>query len=49
MLGILPTRNISLQCGVKVTGVYLVQINSDYVRGEELNIQELFIKTDMAI
>jgi hypothetical protein len=36
------------QCGVKVTGVYLVQLNSDYIRGKELDIQELFIKTNMS-
>ena len=34
-------------CGVNVTGVYLVRLNSDYVRGEELDISQLFITTDM--
>ena len=34
-------------CGVKVTGTYLVCIDSDYVRGEELDIQGLFQVVDM--
>ena len=34
-------------CGVTVTGTYLVCINSDYVRGEELDIQQLFKIVDM--
>ena len=41
-------KYVLTQCGINVTGVYLVQLNSDYVRGEKLDIQELFIKTDMA-
>ena len=36
------------RCGVTVTGTYLVCINSEYVRGEELDIQELFMITDMS-
>jgi len=36
------------QCGVNVTGVYLVRLNSDYVRGEELDLQQLFHITDMS-
>ncbi|MBQ3929756.1 MAG: DUF2779 domain-containing protein [Paludibacteraceae bacterium] len=36
------------QCGVNVTGTYLVRLNSDYVRGDELDISQLFIITDMA-
>lgn len=35
-------------CGVTVTGTYLVCINSDYVRGEELDITHLFRIVDMA-
>ncbi len=35
-------------CGVTVTGTYLVCINSDYVRGEDLDIQGLFKVVDMA-
>lgn len=35
-------------CGVSVTGTYLVCINSDYVRGEKLDIQQLFKVVDMA-
>ena len=35
-------------CGITVTGTYLVCINSDYVRGEELDIQQLFKIIDMS-
>lgn len=35
-------------CGVKVTGTYLVCINSGYVRSEELDIQKLFKIVDMS-
>ena len=35
-------------CGVHVTGTYLVCINTDYVRGEELDIQGLFRVVDIA-
>ena len=35
-------------CGVHVTGTYLVCINTDYVRGEKLEIQRLFQVVDMA-
>ena len=35
-------------CGITVTGTYLVCIDSDYVRGEELDIQGLFKVIDMA-
>lgn len=35
------------QCGVKVTGTYLLRLNSDYVRGEELDINELFYVADL--
>lgn len=34
-------------CGVNVTGTYLVCVNSDYVRGEELDITQLFKIIDM--
>jgi hypothetical protein len=34
-------------CGVNVTGTYLVCINSDYVRGEELDLEQLFKIVDM--
>lgn len=34
-------------CGIKVTGTYLVCINSDYIREEELDIQGLFRIIDM--
>ncbi len=35
------------RCGVKVTGVYLVRLDSNYVRGKELDIQKLFHIKDM--
>ena len=35
-------------CGITVTGTYLVCINSDYVRGEELDITQLFKIVDMS-
>ena len=35
------------KCGVKVTGTYLVCLNSDYVRQGELDIQQLFVVNDM--
>lgn len=35
------------QCGVKVTGVNLVCLNSDYVRHGGLDIQQLFVINDM--
>lgn len=36
------------KCGVNVTGVYLVCLNSDYVRGEELELDKLFLIQDMS-
>jgi hypothetical protein len=33
------------QCGVNVTGTYLVCLNSDYVRQGKLDIQQLFVIT----
>ena len=36
------------QCGVKVTGTYLVRIDKDYVRGDELDIKGLFYTADLA-
>ena len=35
-------------CGVKITGTYLVCINSKYVRGEKLDITKLFKVIDLA-
>ena len=35
-------------CGLNITGTYLVCINSDYVRGEELDIHSLFQIIDMS-
>lgn len=36
------------KCGVNVTGVYLICLNSDYVRGDELELQKLFLIQDMS-
>jgi len=35
------------QCGINVTGTYLVCLNSDYVRQGGLDIQQLFVVKDM--
>ena len=35
------------QCGICVTGTFLVCLNSDYVRQGELDIQQLFVVNDM--
>lgn len=35
------------QCGVNVTGTYLVCLNSDYVRQGDLDLQQLFVTKDM--
>ena len=35
------------QCGINVTGTFLVCLNSDYVRGKELDIEKLFVINDM--
>lgn len=35
------------QCGINVTGTYLVCLNSDYVRQGDLDIQQLFVVNDM--
>ncbi len=35
-------------CGITITGTYLVCINSDYIRGDELDITQLFKIVDMA-
>lgn len=35
------------QCGINVTGTYLVCLNSDYVRQGELDIQQLFVVADL--
>lgn len=36
------------QCGVKVTGTYLVRIDKEYVRGDKLDIKGLFYTADLA-
>ena len=38
---------VLVQCGVKVTGTYLVTLNSDYVRQGDLDVQQLFNIIDM--
>ena len=35
------------QCGVNVTGTYLVCLNSDYVRHGALDVKQLFVVSDM--
>lgn len=35
------------QCGINVTGTYLICLNSDYVRQGELDLQQLFVTVDM--
>ena len=35
------------QCGIKVTGTYLVCLNSSYVRQGELDLQQLFVTIDI--
>ncbi len=35
------------QCGVNVTGTYLIHRSEDYVRGQELDIRGMFTVTDM--
>ena len=35
------------QCGINVTGTYLVCLNSSYVRQGELDIQQLFVTVDL--
>ena len=37
------------QCGINVTGTYLVCLNSDYVRQGDLDIQQLFVVNDMQV
>lgn len=36
------------QCGIHVTGTYLVCLNSDYVREGDLDIEQLFVTKDMS-
>ena len=36
------------QCGVKVTGSYLLCLNKEYRRGRELNIQDMFVALDLS-
>lgn len=36
------------QCGVHVTGTYLVTLNGDYVRGDELEVDKLFKVIDVS-
>ena len=35
-------------CGIKIYGTYLVGINSDYIRGDELDIHQLFYISDVS-
>ena len=36
------------RCGVKVTGTFLIRIDKEYVRGEELDIKGLFYAVDLS-
>ena len=36
------------QCGIKVTGTYLVRIDKEYVRGDRLDIKGLFYTADLS-
>lgn len=40
-------RYVLTQCGIRVSGTFLMRLNKDYVRGKELDIQQLFCVTDM--
>ena len=40
-------RYVLEKCGVNVTATYLININSNYVRGKELDINKLFKITDV--
>jgi len=48
ILDIAYQKWVLTKCGINVTGTYLIRLNSDYVRGEELDIKQLFIISDMA-
>ncbi len=39
---------VLLQCGIQIAGTYLVCLNSDYVREGELDMNRLFVITDMS-
>lgn len=41
-------KYILKQCGITITGTYLVSINNEYVRQGEIDIQQLFNITDLA-
>lgn len=47
MADIAYQKYVLTQCGVNVTGVYLVRLNSDYVFDGTLDIQKLFVATDV--
>ncbi len=36
------------QCGIKVTGSYLLCLNKEYRRGRDLNIQDMFVALDLS-
>ena len=35
------------QCGLDVNSVYIIHLNSDYVRGESLDLEGLFVVEDV--
>ena len=41
-------RYVLEHCGLNITGTYLICINSDYVRGKELDVHGLFKITDVS-
>ena len=41
-------RYVLEHCGINITGTYLICINSDYVRSEELDVHGLFKITDVS-
>ncbi len=41
-------KYVLTQCGINVDGTFLVHFNPDYTRGEELELDKLFIASDMS-
>lgn len=38
---------VLIDLGIKVGQIYIIHLNKEYVRGDEINVQELFIKEDI--
>lgn len=47
VLDIAYQKYVLTQCGIKVAGTYLVRLNKEYVRGEELDVSQLFCAVDL--